>query len=408
MSQKSYKVQAGSLNAAMRKVKDRFGPDVFVLETRELQRKQDGGLGVRTVFELTVVPGEEYTGDATVRSVEKTCYSGDDLKTLKEEIARLERMVTSVNAVGRRLAGMLKTDGHYPIADILRREGASEKTVEVLTSSFEDQTPGQERQSFVAAANHLGRYVKTVRARSWDQMSGIHVFLGSGGSGKTSLIVKIAGRIADAGGDVAIIKLFPRHSGEIKRFEVVGDALGIEAAVAFSLDEFKKSLKYFQKHKVVLVDTPCILTVKELATDNFRKFLSGLNLAHLHYVFDLNTADAMLETEMELCNHMFCNYAVLTKLDITQGRARLFDLVVRKPLVFSFINGSADFDHGLEIASSRAMLAMVHRTLGPGGDGNQGNPLNYRFPEADEKVKAEMQDRSRMLVGESARKRNAV
>ncbi|GEM_PF-1092717 len=402
MNQNTYRIQARSLETAMQEVKDRFGPDALVLDVKETRKKEAGSLGVGTVFEVSVMPeGTRFEGARAAPS-SSIPYSNNDLLTLQREIERVEKLAASVNELGNKLTGISRSNDNYPLYDMLMKRGASSKTVRMLASSYEDQIPIRDGASLKAAAGHLGGYLKTVNPCRWDEISGIHMFFGPGGSGKTSLIVKLAGRIADSGGSVAILTLFPRHSGEIKRLEVVGEALNIETAVAFSLDEFRRSVDYLSRNRTILIDTPCVLTVKELITEEFGKVIAGLDLKHLHYVFDLNSVPQRLEKEIEVFGQLGCDYAVISKLDIANGGAGILELVVRQSIIFSLINDSPDFDRGLEIAAVSKLMSVIDPSLVQATDGSARISLNYESVTPDNNTKAPVPDVEGVTVGVGA------
>lgn len=363
MATNRYKVEARSLEAAMQKVREQFGPDALVLDVREYQRKDTDGLGVGTVFELTVAPEGESTPRVQVsRESDVVNFTNASLKKLRQEIERLEGMVRSVNAAGEKIGLAVDGTKNYPLSSILLRGGASRRTVEVLASSFEETVPPVEQSSIETASNHLSTYIHTVSTNRWDDISGIHFFFGPGGSGKTSIVIKLAGRLAKAGKEVVIVGYLPRHGGDIKRLEVAGDALGIEVAIAFGIEDLDKAIEAFSG-KVLLIDTPCCLSEKAILSDRFRHYLEALSLAHTHFVFDLNADIRAAQRFLELYKLLNCDYAVLTKLDISLKRAAFLDLVVRHPMVFSFMNGSVDFEQGFHIASLSLLLKLISPEL---------------------------------------------
>jgi len=363
MAMNRYKVEARSLEAAMQKVKEQFGPDALVLDVREYQRKEADGLGVGTVFELTVAPEGESASHARVyRENDVVHFTNVSLEKLRRQIERLEGIVQSVNAAGERMVFALNGAGRYPLGEILLEKGASRRTVEVLASSFEENVPPAESGSIEAAANHLSTYIHAVNTNRWEDVSGVHFFFGAGGSGKTSVVIKLAGRLARTGKEVVIIGFLPRHGGDIKRLEVAGDALGVQVAVAFSLDDLRKAAEAFQG-KVLLVDTPCCLSEKTILSEHFRQYLETLSLAHKHYIFDLNMDVRVLERSLEVYRLLRCDYAILSKLDVSMRKAAFLDLVVRHPIVFSFLNGSVDFEQGFSIASLSLLLRLISPEL---------------------------------------------
>lgn len=386
MAANKYKVEARSLESAMEKVKEKFGADALVLDVKEIRKKEPDGLGVGTVFEITVVPESNSIEAVRItKQSDEAPFDNESLARLKLEIQRLERVVQSVNAAGEKIASALGDLSDYPLSRFLITGGASRKSIEVLASSFEEQVPQAERGSLDMASNHLANYIHTVNTGKWEDVSGLHFFFGSGGSGKTGIIIKLAGRLSRLGKDVAVIDLFPRHSGDIKRLEVAGDTLGVGVAAAFSLEDLKNSIRYFGEKEVVLVDTPCILSEKSLLSGSFKNYLDSIELAHRHFVFELNFDDRLRRKELELFETLKCDYAVLSKLDVSMSRAAFIDLIVNFPITFSFLNGSPDYDKGFEIASLPALLRLISPELVVESRKAVKKPLNRTQVRAEEK-----------------------
>jgi len=358
-----YKVEARSLEAAMQNVKEQFGPDALVLDVREYRRKEPDGLGVSTVFELTVAPQTEPQSHVVVsRGDGNKRFTNDSLERLRTSVEKIERMIQKINATSEKMATVLADPNGYPIRKMLLSAGASGRTVDIIASSFEENVPPTNRDSIDSAANHLTTYIHAVKTNRWEDISGVHFFFGSGGSGKTSVIIKLAGRLVKAGKKITIVGFLPRHGGDIRRLEIAGDALGVEVIVAFTLDELRKCVE-LKGDRILLIDTPCCFSEKTITSEHFRRYLLSQDTSHKHFVFDLNADIRKLERELEVFKYLGCDYAILTKLDISFKRASFLDLAIKYPIIFSFINFTQDYSKGFELASTSLLLRVISPEL---------------------------------------------
>ena len=387
-----YKVEARSLEAAMQKVKEEFGPDALVLDVREYRRKEPDGLGVSTVFELTVAPQSDTRAGAKVeRQGEEVKFTNDSLEKLRTSVEKIERMIQRINAASDKMATSLADSSSYPIKRMLLSAGASKRTVDIIASSFEENVPPANRSSIDSAANHLTTYIHAVKTNRWEDISGVHFFFGSGGSGKTSVVIKLAGRLVKAGKNITIVGFLPRHGGDIKRLEIAGDALGVEVIVAFALDELRKCLE-LKGDRILLVDTPCCFSEKTITSEHFRRYLISQDTSHKHLVFDLNADIRRLERELEVFRYLGCDYAVLTKLDISFKSASFLDLAVRYPVIFSFVNFTQDYSKGFELASTSLLLRIISPELSISGEKELKKSLNTETQTAEKKKGGEVSE----------------
>ncbi len=362
MNRKTSTVLDISLEGAMKKVREQFGPGALILGTREIRRKKEGGLGSEKIFELTVTEeasggrGPEKEKGRPEGALRATGASGREILV---QIKRLESLETSIQTLEEKLSELAGKYREYPLYDLLKAGDVSADTIGVVSDSFFKSDDGGYRDADEAARHHLERHLKVADAADWTDVSGTHMFFGTGGCGKTSLVIKLAGRLADAGRDVAVVTVFPRHAGEVRRLEVVADTIGIRSFAAYSLMEFERLLGALDGETTVLVDTPCVRTVQELTTDRFIKVMSRIDILTRHFVFDLNVSKRQLQVDLDLFNALACDFCVLTKLDILCGQASFLDLLAERLLPFSILNASPDFDRGLEIASIEKLVSMI-------------------------------------------------
>jgi flagellar biosynthesis GTPase FlhF len=386
MKQKVHKIQAESLEAAMNKVKNSFGPDVLILDVEEKKEKKADSLGVSNIFEIRVAEAEGTATSLTERRSEvasakkerDTAIYEEDAGTYRldsgyrkfsEELGRIDTIIDKVEEIKNKLTDVIQPSVDYPLAEILSEAGASYKSIEKLAKSFEEHSSQDKGGRFREAVKDLRRYLSVSNSRSWHDISGAHLFFGSGGCGKTSLVVKLAGILVEEGKRVAIHTLFPRHNGEVERLKMVGEALGAQFKPLFDIKELNRLQEKAGKGDVILVDTPCLLTDSYLKDSEIRQFISEWEYIYKHFVFDLNASNLRLEEELKLYNQLSFDYAVLTKFDFTWDKGKIIDLVTSNPVMFSFINQFNHFGKGLDMATVRGLMMNISPRLITDGEG---------------------------------------
>ena len=389
MKQKLHKIRARSLEEAMDLVKRKFGSEALIQETREIKKRKEYGLGLESVYEVCVVEDSgDFTGDLGLSNIygrEKAKVniserSAGILQTLNNQINRVDKLTLSFHGLEDKLKRLNSDPKDYPVYEMLIRGGVFANTADIIMNSYFKQLPNKTKPSRESAIFHIKRNLRVVETSSWDDIDGVHFFLGVGGSGKTTLIAKLAAKLSGRGRRVTIISLFPRHRGDVARLEALGEMLGIRVLIANTLEEIKKEIE--TNHKgVILVDTPCILSVKELTSERFINFITKLNTVHSNYVFDISAGPGRIEKELEIFDRVYCDFAVLTRLDIIPGGAEFLNLLSKQQLVFSLINDSADLDDGLEIASRDRLISLITPSfISSSDDFSEKSPfsLNYK------------------------------
>ncbi|MBU8920868.1 MAG: hypothetical protein KOO63_03310 [Bacteroidales bacterium] len=368
MKQKECRVVDRSPEAAMKKAIERFGEDALILETREVRRKKEHGLGFETMYEL-IIEGDD-TGQAGVRtSVETLNHTGslsspvsskpDGIESLERQIERMGRLDKTMMMLEERLSMLVSGDSTYPLHTALINGGASRDTVRIIGESFINTGRRFSGDGVDAALEHLGQHLKVADVSTWDEISGVHIFYGAGGTGKTSLIIKLAGMLTGSGRKVTIINLFPRHSGEAERLKVVSNTLGVGAIAVYNLMELKNIIDSRTGSDTVLIDTPCAHTVRELATDRFQSLISKMDPITSHFVFDMGVSNIRIRKELELFEALSCDFCILTKLDLQGDSVAFLDLLAERLLSFSLINEMPDLDSGLSIATKSRLLSLI-------------------------------------------------
>ena len=394
MKQKLHRIRARSLEEAMELVKRKFGTEALIQGTHEIKTRKEYGLGLESVYEVCVVensediasnPGFGNIYERGKAKVDIGVSSADTLQRLKNQIMRVDKLTSLFHGLENRLKRLLSDRKDYPIYELLIRGGAFFNTVDTIINSYFKQLSNKMKPSRESALLHIKSNLKTVDTSSWNDVDGIHFFLGSGGSGKTTLIAKLAARLSDRGREITVISLFPRHCGDVARLEALGEMLGIRVLIANTIEEVEREIETNEKG-VVLVDTPCILSVKELTSERFISFITQLKAAHSNYVFDICAGPGRIEKELEIFDTVSCDFAVLNRLDIISGGAAFLNLLSKQQLVFSFISDSADLDGGLEIASRDKLISLITAApVGLFGDFSK-NPnfsLNYEVDLVD-------------------------
>ena len=360
---KQYTIRAKTLDLAMRRAKEQFGSDSIVVDTRNVTRKDPDGMGIRSFVELIVEP----TGAVPPRSLERA--PGNDVavyeeanppsarvRSVQREIDRIERLIRSIDKTEAKLQSF---NSSYPLGDALMSSGVSSGSLRVLQSEFEERVPASMQAEPDAARMHLLDYLKCARTESFEDISGPHVFMGSAGSGKTSLIIKLTAELVRVGKKTAVVIVAPYHSGEIRRMEEAASALTIDAAVAHNYADLEAALACYEKHDAVLIDTPCVLSRKSPAVTELFDKLKNTNNIFKHYVCSLTNDGDFLFGELELFRSWNCDFLAVSKVDLVKKCGKIVEIVVNGDVFFSFVSYEEADGPGVQIATPGLLLNLI-------------------------------------------------
>jgi hypothetical protein len=364
-------IRAKSFDEAMQYAKTKFGRSAIVVDTRTTRVKTRDGLGIKSVYELVIDPGFiQRPGSADVKIPAVIDLAGgvpsqspSSIDRVRNEIERIERLIHSVDNAEARLRSF---DTAYPLNESLISGGVSDGAIRVLQSSYEDRVPSTMHGDPESARLHLLDYFNCSKTTSVAGMSGPHVFLGTAGSGKTSLIIKLAAELVREGRSVAVVTAVPFHSGEIRRIEEAASALMTDAAVVNSYEELTRTLRLYGDKDTVLIDTPCMLSRRtRTATDFFNKLNAAQDMFK-HMVCSLTSDSDLLYSELDLYQAWNCDFLALSRIDLVRKCGKIFDIVLHRGVTFSFVSYNEDDGPGLQLATPALLLNLVSPVSGAG------------------------------------------
>lgn len=361
-------VRADDLSSALAKVRRAFGPDALVVGTRTVTVPDPESLAPRRQVEVEVAePGaalEAAAGAPRVMGIHAYARAQaespspeadegteddagtsvtDRLERLRDIAARMEGLATRVD-----IAGDEPED--YPLSDVLRGAGTTERTLRHLSGSFRLAVRGGD-PSLTAARRHLSRFLRGTKATSLAQMRGEHWFLGRAGSGKTSLVLFLAASLTREQQPCGIIAVAPSHDGDLHRLQAGERALGIPVRIVRSAEEIEVARESLSDRAVLLVDTPCFVG-QELP-------VIPPDRAQRHLVVPLGEDRELLRGHLDRARDWQPDCVAVTQMDLFPRPGRLVDLAVETGRPLSLLQGRQDGRLNVRIARGEALLTAA-------------------------------------------------
>lgn len=363
-------VEAPTLKEALRLVRSRYGEDARVVRSRSVTRRQPGGLGQQRTVEV-LVRADEAPGARrpAVRAAEGERAAPAHLaREISAEVDRLEELVRKIVQRQTGVSGHRRCRDNAA-AEALVAAGADAGVVVRWCERCQAET-GAGPRDHDALLKYLGRSLPTVRG-GLEGLAGLHVFLGPPGAGRSELVLRLAAKLGQLQRQVLVLSLLPRHNGEVRRLQAAAADAGFDAAVLQNTRQLAAAAAHLQAYDVVLLDAPSFATGENPQDAELQRALGRQASCHRHLVFPLDRDLRDSLSVIEAARHWHCDWLALSRIDQTQRRGKLLDLLERLPLPIS-ICGDATWPLGEPRSASGDLLIDLMlgaaRRLAVGGD----------------------------------------
>jgi len=347
------KIVAQDMNAALREVKERYGSEAYILESRTIRERIPGTMNTRKQVELTVSLQPPLTLRTDAGAPLLPDYSGrgfGELPSVEAEIRRIERIVEEIEE--RELAAAGGKAG-YPLLDLLREYGLFDETLDALIREFEDEVPQVEHGNEALAIERIQKRLRCVSKTRIRDLSGVHALLGPAGSGKSSLALKLAAHAASSGAKVVVLGYAPRHGGEVRRLEEASRYLGFEVALAEDANTLLGALRHLQSRDLMLLDMP---PLEQGHWDVLTQVESGLRSEPIFRHMVLAADGGWRKMRDQVAS---ADFLALTRADQDDALRPALDLLDHGSFNLGFISSGPDPDSPLDLANPVELMAPL-------------------------------------------------
>ena len=255
--------------------------------------------------------------------------------------ARRRRWPRWTQGLGR--AARVEDIPPYPLADASFLGDLGEAARNGLEAAFHATAPRALWGSRVAARRHLDQLLPASGYRDWSDLHGLHFILGAAGTGKTTLVLRIAAAARRAGVDAAVLSLLPERP-ERAAFLDAASLLDLPAVVVARRSDWDAAMGAVAQRHVVLVDTPCFISRPEMPWQLLTLPELRRGTSVLHYVVCLHHRAAFIARQLQLAAAHRIHDLALTKVDLAPGIGALLALQLAGPRRIAFVSTSARLD----------------------------------------------------------------
>lgn len=383
---------ARNMPEALQQVRDDFGENAVILNTRQLRRNSRFNNSDQPQVEVTaavdeIIPTENVESEdfgfspdvklnPNIGSREDVLLSGKSFGASKAfEKQRNITKVENESSIEEPIRGdyrknevrnmELNNTKHISEIDQLcnefRKHGITEEVIENLLSSLSDeQNKGSLKKNsevFSFINNWFKSHLPECRRLKIGEEKQVIGFLGSAGAGKTTAIAKIAGSFAKKRKDgVVIISTDNRRIGALDQLEALSHIIGVRFETAFDEMEIQVMLDRYEQAQLVLIDAPGYGCRDEIGLRQLKRIYSSVDVQEVHLVMDA-TNDFKHMMEMIEVSSNFPNRRLLfTKKDQVSRVGTILSATICSEIPTSYISNSNEVKGGIEPADMRGIF----------------------------------------------------
>lgn len=339
---------------AMKKIKKEFGPDAVILDSQPVRGKGIGGL-FRKNLEVVAAyePKRSFEQNAPKAApkppAEQPAAQTDaaretDMKIapLAAQIESLKGLVTDISnrirTVAREDTAPLPSDVQSLFNEMVERDVGSgiAKEIALLTHSVGQKQTEVDKWAIAQqlVIDRLGESAP-IKVKKYAQT--VLLFAGPTGAGKTTTLVKLAGRLAlDQNLGIGLVNMDTYRVGAMEHMRIYAEIMDIPMRTAYNAGDLKEAVEEMADRDVILIDT----AGRSVTDPAYRKELEEyIDAAHVDEVYLVIS----VVTGSKVCRDIIAHYAfiqnfklIVTKLDEVGVWGNILNIAdyAKKPLSY--------------------------------------------------------------------------
>lgn len=267
------------------------------------------------------------------------------------------------------------TPQHAEVINVLIPAGFSAALMHKLMQKLPQQYAGQLAVKWVKSALIHNLKCPLPQEEPMEQ-PGIYAVVGPTGSGKTSMVVKLAARAAHRQGamHVALVSMDTQKLGNTEQLKLSGKILGIETYFVQNTEELKNLLDPLRSnYKVIIIDTPGMSQKDGRVVQQSKMFATfGYEIKQL-LVLPATSSGIVLDecTRQFYTKHIHAS--IVTKIDEATHIGAVLDVIIRHRLPLWYMSNGQRTPKDIHLASASFLIDRAMRQI---DHGSVFNPLH--------------------------------
>lgn len=328
---------ARDMQDAMKKIKKEFGPDAVILDSKTVRGKGISGLfkknfevvaayEPRRSFELAP-PKTETPKAPAVKSppraedspVVQTRDAESKIAPLEAQIESLKGLVTDIsNRMGtaKEDTGPLPSEVQWLYQQMLDRDVNEELAKEIALLTHGVSLKQSVDISAVARQLVIDKLGESVPVKLKKYAQTVLLFAGPTGAGKTTTLVKLAGRLAlDQNLNIGLVNMDTYRVGAMEHMRIYAEIMDIPVKTAYNAKDLKEAVDGMADRDVILIDTAGRSSTDAAYRKELEEYITAAHVDEVYLVISVVTGS-------KACKNILNNYSfipnfklIITKLD---------------------------------------------------------------------------------------------
>ncbi len=326
---------ARDMQDAMKKIKKEFGPDAVILDSKVVRGKGIAGLfkkGLEVVaayepkrsfepnppkYQPPAVPEPEEPVETDAAPASEA-----DMKIapLAAQIESLKGLVTDISnrirSVSKEEAVPLPSQVEGLFFEMVERDVSESiaKEIAMLTYSVSQKQPVEMKA--VAQQLVIDRLGEPVPIKLKKYAQTVLLFAGPTGAGKTTTLVKLAGRLAlDQNLTIGLVNMDTYRVGAMEHMRIYAEIMDIPMRTAYNAADLKEAVEEMADRDVILIDTAGRSVTDPSYSKELEEYIAAAHVDEVYLVLSIVTGS-------KVCREIISHYAfipnyklIVTKLD---------------------------------------------------------------------------------------------
>ena len=374
--------QAKSIQEAINRIKEDFGPDAMILSTRRLPINTRSPYA-KEIFEVTAAlrksseeleahdsihtdgePNE--TGSWHHRSGEGESSQDIEKKwqALNAELFSIKELLFLINRKG----GLPEFLHQYPesltLYARLMKTGMSERCVQsILERALKNTVSKGEKHREITKKVYHEIFTTISVVDPFSRHNGkrhLAAFIGPTGVGKTTTIAKLAAILSlKQGKQVGIISVDSYRISAVEQLRTYASIMGLPCLSAFSREDLIKAIQTFRNKDIILIDTAGQSHLDKDRMKELGRLMKGDLSISNHLVLSATTKQRDMKEVANSFAALKPESFVFTKLDETRRRGGIIDQVSESRLPISYVTNGQRVPEDIIPADKRSILRFV-------------------------------------------------
>jgi len=366
--------EARTMTAALKMVKDEFGPEAVILSARTLRRT--GLFGTARATGVEVTAARDYAWPAVPDAARPSARPTVAEPPGPHESAERRGLFQALND------GLLRSLGRRrEVPEAVYEPGAPSELTEIHQHLLGQEVAREIAADLVEQIRRMPGYDPRLKrnqlrphAAATLQDMGVRrsvgsvdqgtprlvAFVGPAGAGKTTLAIQLAAAEAlGKGRRVALLSLDDQRIGAFEQLKIYAGILGVTPAVAPTAEDALARLKALGPADVVVIDTPGVSPGEHGRREDVRRTLAALDCREIHLVLNACTRERDASALADAWKSVPVQHLAFTHLDEAGTCGSLINLLVRTRLPLSYLGTGPRIPEDLSDRPMELLLSRV-------------------------------------------------